>query len=191
MIAAVDAVFSFLEAVEAFEPDTQALAQLPDEVGTGVMTEVIELAQVVVSSRSELCPQTVQIDVPVTDGRAELVAPLVRKASHRAPIRQGPEVAVALERGVAVQEPGVIPLTAHTMTVNSEHLKGIIFRNINANTQVQAPSEDVMSVAQAILCADIAEEGAELHVSQSGLFITRVEPEVRHGRQRAYAGVRS
>ena len=119
MVTAVQAILSLLEAVDAFEPDTQALAQLPDEVGAGVMTEVIELAEVVVSSGSELCWQAVQIYVSVSDGRAELVAPLVCKASHRAPIWQSLEVTVILERGVAVQEPGVIPLTAHTMTVNT------------------------------------------------------------------------
>src|SRR5262249_2336719 len=101
MVEAVHAVLSFLEAVEAFEPDTQTLAQLPDEVGAAVMTEVIELAQGVVSSRSELCWETVQIYVSVRDGGAELVAPLVRKASHCAPIVKGLELAVALERGVA------------------------------------------------------------------------------------------
>ena len=122
MIAAIHPVAGLLKAVETFQADAQPLAQLPDDVCAGIMAGVIEFTKSVVSSCSELSWQTAQIHIAIRDGRPELVVPSVREAGHRAPILQGLEVAVAIESGVAVEEACVVPLTAYTVTVNTEQL---------------------------------------------------------------------
>src|SRR5690349_20754012 len=43
VVAAVHAVLGFFEAVEGFQADAQALAELPDYVRAGVMAKVVEV----------------------------------------------------------------------------------------------------------------------------------------------------
>jgi hypothetical protein len=42
MVPAVRAIVHFLEPVEPFQPDTQVLAQLPDDVSARVVRKMIE-----------------------------------------------------------------------------------------------------------------------------------------------------
>src|SRR5262245_34662376 len=59
VVAAVIAIVDFLEAVEAFEPDAQALAQLPDDVRARVVGGVIEGAG--------LSGSIVEVDITVSE----------------------------------------------------------------------------------------------------------------------------
>src|SRR5690242_4552733 len=189
MIAAVHAILGRFEAIETFEADAQALAQLPDEVGAGIVAGVVEFAKGVVSSCSQLGCEAVQVDVSIGDGGAELVTPPMSIAGGCAPVRQGFQCSVTSEGGVAVQEAGVVAHATDALAINSQHLQGIFFANVQSRAEVDAPAKNVVAYPNTILCTEITEHRAELQMAEACLLKARVEAEVRHTGQHGIVAV--
>ena len=64
------------------------------------------------------------------------------------------------------------------MAINAQCLDGICFADVDAGPQIEAPAEDVLVAARRVTRADVAKQGAELHMTQTGLLVSSVETEV-------------
>src|SRR5206468_8251362 len=117
MVIAVHSVAGFFNPVKTFQADTEPFAQLPDEVGAGIMAGVIKSGR--------LPGGVVEIHITVRDGGAKLLAPTMGEANHGTPISQGLEVPVGIEGRVTIQEARVVAHTAHPFAVNAEQLQRV------------------------------------------------------------------
>src|SRR5262245_10123006 len=119
MVAAVVAIARFLKAIESFETNAQTPAQLPDQVGAGIMALVIK--------GDRLPGGIVQVHITVGDGGPERLTPAVGETSHHTPVGQRLEVAGGVEGGIAVDEAGVVAHAAYAFPVDAEQLQRVPF----------------------------------------------------------------
>src|SRR4029077_17019946 len=82
---AISAALFLFVSVESFEADAKTFPELPNQVHTGVMSQMIR-----VRALRELI---VQLDVPVARSRTKGIVPLVRETDHPAECRYGSQLA--------------------------------------------------------------------------------------------------